>query len=393
MRKGGPGARVLGRLTREVTAALRRRPSGEERLAGALRAVGARWGEGRALLADAAATLVKRGATARPLLAGALGALIEAEDERGSEALAGALGAEEGLGLLGLAARCGSGALEGPLLRAASSRSPQVAFAAETARLLRGESGGGALEALALRLKEASRIELCTELFWPLLQGGKAPAGLAPALAVLRGAERHLGRWLLLAELAVAAGDRGPVAHARGLAEQGPASARSSWALVGWVLAGEGEPPALRLSLDALVRLSDRPTTERNLSFLFRMAGERALPLRSHLEGLAAGLGQATEGAIRAAFFLARDHDREDLRAGLRGVLRSRREGGWGLAAAALHDLGDPGAEELAERCLEARSLTAVAWGGLVLASLAEGPRPPLLTEACVRHLHLGLLA
>jgi hypothetical protein len=390
----GPWGLVLDRLTREVTAALRRRPPAEERLAGVLRAVGARSELGRALLADAASTLARRGGFARPLFLGAIRALTEIDDGGAVEPLLAALAAEEvTLSVVGAACFCSARALKVPLLRAASSRSPQLAFAAEVARLRRGEARGEPLAALALRLKEASRIELCADLFWPLLQEPSQPAALAPALVVLRDADRHLGRWLLLAELAVRAGDLTSRQHAQRLARQGPVSARGAWALVDWALSGDPSPPGQKSPLDVLIRLSDRPTTERDLSFLFRLAEVRALQLQAHLQGAAERVEQGEERGIRAAFFLIRDHGRDDLRASLRKVLRGRREGSWGLATAALHDLDDEGADEAAERCLSARSLTAVAWGGLVKASLASERREPLLTECRYRHLHLGLLA
>jgi hypothetical protein len=412
-----PWGPVLERLTREVTAALRRRPPAEERLAGALRAVGAWSEQGLALLADAAVTLARRGAFDRPLFLGSLRALVEAGDPRAAEVLRVALAAEDvALGAVGAACFADDKGLAAPLVRAASNRSPQIAFAAELARLRRGESTGGSLAALALRLKEASRIELCSEVFWPLLRVAPLDRVVTPALAVLREAERHLGRWLLLAELAVRAGDEAPRLHAEELARQGPVSARSAWSLAAWALSLAPAPPNLKSPLDALMRLSDRPTNERDLSFFFRLAEAQERQLQGPLEGAAGRLPQGEDDSIRAAFFLIRDHGQEDLRAKLRGVLRVRREGSWGLAAAALYDLQDQGAEELARRCLSARSLTAVAWGGLVLASLASPTSPaapaspasavspasptsplfsrgPLLTEPRYRHLHRGLLA
>lgn len=394
--RGFPGGEQgLARLTREVTAALRRRPPTEERLAGALRAVAPRSVEGRELLADAARTLARRQAFSRPLFFGALGGLVDAHDPRGHELLALGLAVEDvELRLLGLAAFDDHPSLGASLLRAAGHRSPAVAFAAEVVRLLRGESSGSGLEALALRLKEASRIELSNELFWPLLRSGRGHPGLGPALAVMRGAERHLGRWLLLAELGVRSGDEAPRAQASLQARQGPRSARGAWSLIEWALdASPREPPGLRAPMDALIRLSDRPSTERDLSFLFRLAGARAMQVKTHLDGLVERLAQAEETAVRAAFFLVRDHGREDLKAELRGVLRSRKEGAWGLSAAVLHDLGDASAAEVARSCLGARSLSALSWGVLVLESLRDGLSSPLLSEARFRLLHLGALA
>ncbi|MDW8249302.1 MAG: hypothetical protein RMJ98_08375, partial [Myxococcales bacterium] len=303
---------MIERLTQEVMVALRRRPPSEKRLAGALRAVGA-WSElGRALLADVTSTLARRGAFDRPLFLGALRALAEVDDRRVVEPLVAALSAEEvSLGVVAAACFCSDQALAMPLLRAASSRSPQLAFAAEVARLRRGETRGEGLEALALRLKEASRIELCTELFWSLLQEPTQPEALAPALVILRDADRHLGRWLLLGELAVRAGDTTSRLHAQRLARKGPVSARGAWTLADWALSGESRPPSLRSPLDALIRLSDRPTNERDLSFLFRLASACAVQVHAHLESAAERVEQGDEKGIRAAFFLIRDYGRD----------------------------------------------------------------------------------
>lgn len=385
---------ALKRLTKEVTAALRRRPPGEERLAGALRALAPKSEEGLALLVDTATTLARRGAFERPLLQGSLRALVEVGDERVAHVLSAALSTDDvPLGVLGAICFCKEKSLEGALVRGAIGRPPPVLFVVEMARVLRGESRGDSLEALALRLKEASRIDLCSEVFWPMLRAEQPCEEATAALAVFRDAERHLGRWRLLAELAVRSGDERPRQRAQTLASEGPVSARGAWALIDWALSRSTEPPPHRSSLDVLVRLSDRPTNEKNLSFLFRLASLGALQLRAHLEGLAEHLATGDENAIRAAFFLIRDHGREDLRERVRGVARLRKEGSWGLAAAVLHDLGDSAAEEIAKNCLEARSLTAVAWGGLVLSSMTEPARVPLLVEPRVRQLHLGLLA
>src|SRR6202041_2496528 len=94
------------------------------------------------------------------------------------------------------------------------------------------------LAALAPMIKESHRLTLCAEIFVPLarhMRSLASPSNLlnsGPALAVLRGAERHLGRWLVLAEVAAAAGDRGPLDEALTRANTGPSPARSAGSLV-----------------------------------------------------------------------------------------------------------------------------------------------------------------
>src|SRR4029079_7932549 len=102
------------------------------------------------------------------------------------------------LAFAGEAARGGRGASTGTAL---------LAFAAELARVARGESTGTPLLALAPKLKEEYRIALCRDVFVPLRQGPALGPGGTPAGAVLRGAERHLGRWLVFAEVEQRAGD------------------------------------------------------------------------------------------------------------------------------------------------------------------------------------------
>ena len=57
-------------------------------------------------------------------------------------------------------------------------------------------------------------MALCVELFLPLSRGSHLPSNVAPALAMMRDAERHLGRWLVLAQVSVSADDPGPLAVA-----------------------------------------------------------------------------------------------------------------------------------------------------------------------------------
>src|SRR4029078_1173857 len=96
----------------------------------------------------------------------------------------------------------------------AAGRQSQLAFGAETARVCRRESNGAHLTSIAPMIKESHRISLCVDVFVPLARSAPAllpSVAVGPALSVLRGAERHLGRWLVLADVATKAGDPGPL--------------------------------------------------------------------------------------------------------------------------------------------------------------------------------------
>jgi hypothetical protein len=290
------------------------------------------------------------------------------------------------------------------------------------ARLARGEASAARLESLAPKIKESHRIALCVEMFVPLVWTGRAsvvrredatsardsaaevaragdspqmPASVAAALAVLRGAERHLGRWLVLAEVAVRAGDPLPVIEARARSEEGPVSSRSAWTLVRWALesiriekaadraraepastgptspggasAAAVDPPAVRPTAELVARLSDRPSSDRDMSFLFRLARTGAPGARPMLEGIAK-VPLVDEVAVRAAGSLARAYGREDLRRELLALARDpKREELRGLAAASLWDAGDRApAEEAAEPLLESKALGSQVWASLV---------------------------
>src|SRR5439155_23569160 len=131
--------------------------------------------------------------------------LADARDPRAAEIAKSALASDDAGGTATLGAACSidDGSL-GPILsKIAASRQSHLAFAAETARVARRESNGAHLTALAPMIKESHRISLCVELFVPLARSAPVPAHIGPALGVLRGAERHLGRWLVLADVAV----------------------------------------------------------------------------------------------------------------------------------------------------------------------------------------------
>src|SRR5579864_3693654 len=226
------------RFEEEIDGALKRRRASEVKLAGAVRAVAPFSPALRASLGEATAVLLRRGARQRELYACGLRALAEAQDRQAVTLLRQALAGDEAGGSAALSAACFSRDPElSPLLaKVAASRQSHLAFGAELARVARGESNGGLLAQLAPMIKESHRISMCIDLFVPLVRASPVAGDIGPALAVLRGAERHLGRWLVLAEVAVKAGDMTPLEEARSRAADGPESSRAAWSLVAWAL-------------------------------------------------------------------------------------------------------------------------------------------------------------
>lgn len=376
----------------------------ETLLAGALRALGGVSRELRAVIAEATATMQKRGTRERPLYAAGLRTLAESGDKQATPLLKIALAADDGGGLL--AASAASFSREpslAPLLgKLAAHRQSHVAFGAETARVARGDSNGAHLASLAPRIKESHRISLCAELIVPLARGGSLPVAIAPALSVLRGAERHLGRWLPMAEIAARAGDGSPLLEAETRSTAGPESARAAWSLVAWSLREISAPAAVAIPLPAtrptgelVSRLSDRPSADRDMTFLFRLARARVPAARAMLESLAK-TPLDSEAPVRAAMYLARDHGREDLRRALEEVasgdvfpaLR-------GLACAALWDAGErERARAIAEELSTSEIIGNVAWSARVRAA-AKSPRAisgELASETWVRWIQRGWL-
>jgi hypothetical protein len=278
-----------------------------------------------------------------------------------------------------------------PLAKLAASRHAHVALAAEVARVVRGESNGAHATAVAPKIKEAHRIALCSELFVPLLAQGSKAAGITPALALLRDAERHLGRWLLFAELSLRSGDSRPREEARERVQEGPASARSAWAMVAWALEGEeGEPP-VRPTIELVTRLSDRPSSDRDTGFLFRLARAHVRSARPMLEGLTKG-SRASESEVRSALHLVRDyglvqHQRRLFEiAGSSGHERVR-----GLAAAALFDVGErEAALEAAHAFRSSRQHSTLAWSALLGVWGKGRERGPLVTDTRLRWVQRG---
>ena len=229
------------------------------------------------------------------------------------------------------------------------------------------------------------------------------PVHVGPALGVLRGAERHLGRWLVLADVAAKAGDMGPLEEAVAKSQVGPSSARAAWSLVAWALSdtvmsarallsgttasptgaanGSVSSPATRPTVELVARLSDRPSADRDTTFLFRMARARAASCKPMLEGLAKGgpLAPLTdEVSVRAASYLARDHGRADMKEALLDCAQNaKRDELRGFAVAALWDTGDDAcrtkARDLSDELVASRCISSVAWGALVRAAHAGG--------------------
>jgi hypothetical protein len=404
------------RFEQEIEAALRRRSVAEGKLSGALRAVSPLSPALRTSLGEATGVLLGRGAFHRELYICGLRALAEAQDRQAVSLLRRALADDQAGGSAALSAACFArdADLSVPLAKIAASRQSHLAFGAELARVARGESNGALLAQLAPMIKESHRIAMCIELFVPLVRTALLGKHVGSALSVLRGAERHLGRWLVLAEVAVRAGDLTSLEEAQTRAESGPASSRAAWSLVVWALRetdalARGGPPPIapltRPTLELVARLSDRPSADRDTTFLFRMARAGAPSARPMLEGLVRALPLADEASIRAAFYLLCERDREDLCDALsQAAMGAKTEELRGMAAAALWDAAprvaaDRGAAMRARACEAADALMSsrvvgnVAWGALVRAA-SKGGRgsEPLLTETRFRWIQWGWL-
>ncbi len=399
------------RLAAELDGALKRRPASERRLAGVLRTLSPLSPSLRASMADATDLFLRRGTLDRELYGACIRSLADAGDKTLTPLLRRALVLDSAGGTAALSAACFSRDPSlGPLLaKAAAGQKAHVAFAAETARVARGEANGRHLAALAPMIKESHRLTLCAEVFLPLSRADlghrRELVNAGAALAVLRGAERHLGRWLVLAEVAAGAGDSAPLDEATALATSGPPTARPAWSLVAWALESRMKRPAatpgVRPTVEIVSRLSDRPSADRDATFLFRMARAGAPAARPMLETLAK-VPLATEVALRAATFLARDHGRADLAAGVLDVARSdRKDELRGMAIASLYDTGDRARQDEARRLagdlLDSRSLVNVAWGVLVRAATSRGfasaaPDEGVVTESALRWMQWGWL-
>jgi len=377
-------AEVIDKATRvrfesEIEAALKRRPPNEGKVAGALRAIAPYSASVRNALVEALGVMVRRSSFKRELYTVSLRSLADAGDKRLAPLLRTALAGEEAgsSSALSAACFCTDASLAPALAKLAASRQSHLAFGAEIARVVRGESNGAHLGSLAPMIKESHRIALCTEMLVPLARAQPVSRGIAPALKVLRGAERHLGRWLVMAEVAAKSGDEGPAEEAREKSKVGPSSARAAWSLVLWALADATRP--------GVSAPETRPTVE---LIARRLARAKATLCRPMLEACVKALPLADEVAIRAALYLARDHARDDLRQALVDVAHGdgagpRREELRGIATAALWDLGMVDVSlHLAEELTASKSIGNVAWGGLTRAAAAAASRARVATPS-----------
>ncbi len=403
MLKGwGTGALVTveQRVGAEVEAALRKRTSFEPKLAAVLRALAPSSAPLRNVCCGVVKEAVKAESFERELYSASLRALADSGEKKLAPLLASALKSDDFGGLPALSTACfiQDASLGPALARGAASSKTQIAFAAEVARLFRGEPTGARLFSLAARIKEAHRIALSVELLLPLCLrkeelAAKPCAGLGDAMLVLRGSERHLGRWLLMAELAHRGADPRPLKEATERTSTGPDSSRAAWCLVVWALEPGRGTGGTRPTSELVARLSHRPSADRDTAFLFRMADAKLDVARPMLEALARTRPLGDDVALRASFLLAKHYDREAFVRDVHDAAESPREDIRGLAAAALWDLGErERASELARSLVESPDLTAATWSALVAwASLAAGKRADsVLTETAFRRVQLG---
>lgn len=387
---------ALGRIERDIASTLRRRSPQEAKLAGALRALAPHSPAVRNALAEAGAVLARRGSFDRELWSAIVRDLAEVGDERATPLIEAALAQEGGGGAATLSAASfvRDPRLTEPLGRLSTSAKTHLAFAAELARVLRDESNGMRLAGIAPKLKESYRIAVSTDAFLPLTRASfELPSSIAKAVAVLRDSERHLGRWLIWSQLSMRIGDTEPLQEAREQAIGGPKSARDAWALAAWVLDPVSPAPAVRPTMGLIARLSDRPSSERDLAFLFRMAEARLPNLEPMLSGLLEEGKLTDEISIRAALYLARDYRRDELRRSLLEQATSGREDLRGLAAASLWDLGEGEAALRAAESLErSRLLVSLAWSALITAAFAGKIDSGIVTEPTCRRLQRGWL-
>ncbi len=414
MSKGSGSSALVAvekRICLEIERSLALRTDLEPKLAGAARALSVTSLAIRTQLLGALRELVKKDAFERELYGAGVRALAEAADKRLTAPLSSALKTDDFGGLPALSAACFvSDAALGPLLaRAAACPKTQLAFAAEVARACRGEPTGARLFALAPRIKEAHRIALCVDLLLPLSLrldrvAEKACASLADALHVLRGSERHLGRWLVMAEIAHHGGDDRGLKEAVERTSTGPDSSRAAWALVAWALDEKRGTGGTRPTSELVARLSHRPSADRDTAFLFRMAERKVDVARPMLEALARTKPLGDDVALRASFMLVKYFDKLQFKDDIIDAAdASERDDLRALAAAALFELGDrEHAVRVAEPLAESPDIAAQAWCGLVCASsngagkpaAAQSPlgpaHPTLLSEPTFRRVQWG---
>lgn len=393
---------VERRLSTEFEAALSAKSADDGRLAGLLRVLAPHSAALRTAAVAWAKELIRLEAFDRELYAACLRALAESEDKRLAAVLSAALKTDDFGGLATLSVACFvKDASVGPsLARAASSSRTLTAFAAEAARLCHGDSTGPRLFSLAPRIKEAHRISLVFDLLIPISARGastKACAGLADALHVLCGSERHLGRWLVMAEIAHRGGDARPLREAIEKTQTGPDSARAGWTLCAWALSPELGGKGVRPTTELVARLSHRPSADKDASFLFRMADRHLVEARPMLEALVRAKPLGDEIAVRAAAALISGYGAPaPAREALETYKSSPREAVRGLSLAALWDLAveDKSTRDViaseASRLVDAEDVVAQAWASLVTLSSRGKLAQPVMSDVNFRRIQLG---
>jgi hypothetical protein len=160
--------------------------------------------------------------------------------------------------------------------------------------------------------------------------------------------------------------------------------------MVAWALSRGAAPPEIRPTVELVARLSDRPSADRDTTFLFRLARKGATSARPMLESMAKS-PLSDETAVRAALHLVRDYgDARPLELLRVAATSPRRDAVRGLATAALFDVGQTeAARELAKGLVVSRQLASVAWGGLILAAAMQ-ERSEIVNEPTVRRIQFG---
>jgi hypothetical protein len=390
---------VVDRLAEEIGNTLKRRAPNEKRIAGVARALAVVSPIARTLLAEAGEQVVAKKTFDRELFVAAVRGLGELGDRRAVALVkAGAEHDESATAALSAACWLTDPSLAPVLNKAATQRSAHIAFTAELARVIRGESPGAHLRGLAPKIKESHRISLCAEVLVPVARIPKVAPGVHYALEVLRDAERHLGRWLVMAEVAVHGGDQKPITEAREKSNEGPGGARAAWAYVAWALAPATPPPVARPTTELVARLSDRPSADRDTKFLFRLAHAGVRTTKQLLDTFARELPKHDDDdAVRAASYLIRDHGRDELVPTLIETSKvAQRDELRGLACAALWDAGKKDtAREIAKSLIADKcGIFSSAWAAMVLlADVGRGvPNVPVAHEPAVRWMQAGWL-
>ncbi len=396
------GRAIRERLQHDLEQALKRRPAEESVLSGVVRALSPYNVKLRSAARESLEVLAKRRSFDRPLYHVLLRTIGDLSEPSACAVVQGALGQIPTAGYSPLAAACGCAnpAVVQELSKAAGRERVHAAFAAELALACHTSARPAHLAHLAPMLKETHRVSFCYEFLPALARLSEIPKAVGPALRVLRAAERHLGRWLALAELEVRAGELAALDEAKERFDSASASGRGSWQLMVWALEHAKnparDPSLLRVSVDAVSRLAER--ADRASHFAFRLAAARETAVEQVL-GHQLARPLRTADSIRAAMHLGRDLGHSQMRDTLVKACDDRALDPelHGFAVASLYDVGDrEGALERALELESARSLKSAAWASLVRYKARErafnGCSSPVVTESRYRWIQCGWL-